>query len=432
MIQQMWAAPFAAGPVAGYVAVPGSKSITNRALLLAAISRERSRLTNVLPARDTDLMIGALRALGTEIETNDSTAVLVTPHELRGPANIDCGLAGTLMRFLPPLAATATGDTTFDGDDGARRRPMATTISTLRALGVMITDDNRDRLPFTVHGTGTVRGGDVTIDASTSSQFVSGLLLSAPQFSQPTTVSHRGSAVPSLPHINMTVDMLRLAGVAVTAQDDDATNANWTVAPGPVNLGDYAIEPDLSNASAFLAAAMVTAGEITIPDWPTKTTQAGDQIREIFTAMGGAFTFTPAGLQLTGPAQLAGIDVDLRDIGELTPTIAAVAAFASGPSTLRGIAHLRGHETDRLTAIVNELNRLGGRAKELQDGIHIEPTALCAADVQTYHDHRMATFGAILGLRVPGIRVENIATTAKTMPTFPLLWSSLVNGGAAA
>lgn len=424
----MWAAPVADGPVNGTVAVPGSKSITNRALILAAIGTRSVTLSNVLVARDTQLMLDALQSLGVEVVSNNGTQVATTPKPLSGPAEVDCGLAGTLMRFLPPLAATANGDISFDGDEGARRRPMATTITALRDLGVSVSDEGRGALPFTIHATGRVRGGEIELDASASSQFVSGLLLSAPRFENPTTVIHRGAAVPSLPHIEMTIEMLRGAGVVVTADVDDPANARWSVTPGPVNLGDFVVEPDLSNAAAFLAAAMVTGGSVTIPGWPSRTTQPGDQIRDIFTAMGGAFEFTDTGLALTGPEEIAGIDVDLRDIGELTPTIAAVAVFASTPSSLRGIAHLRGHETDRLAALVTQINRLDGSARELEDGIAIEPATLATAEVQTYHDHRMATFGAIVGLRVPGTTVENIATTSKTMPEFPTMWNRLVKG----
>ncbi|MFA7265693.1 MAG: 3-phosphoshikimate 1-carboxyvinyltransferase [Candidatus Nanopelagicales bacterium] len=427
MSQQMWAAPTAIAPVRGTVTVPGSKSITNRALILAAISQTPSTISNVLVARDTQLMVTALQALGVDIDSVDPNHITIVPSPLRGPAKIDCGLAGTLMRFLPPLAATADGAVDFDGDDGARRRPMSTAITALRDLGVEIADDDRGRLPFTIAGTGRVRGGEVVLDASASSQFVSGLLLSAPRFASVTTVRHQGPAVPSLPHIEMTIDMLRAAGVHVAADTSDPRNAQWTVTPGPVNLGDYAVEPDLSNASAFLAAAMVTGGSVTVPGWPRHTTQAGDQIRGIFTAMGAVCELSDDQLRVTGPQTLAGIDVDLRDIGELTPTIAAVAAFATGPSRLTGIAHLRGHETNRLAALVNEINRLGGSAAELEDGIVIEPSPLSAADVATYHDHRMATFGAIVGLRVPGTRVENIATTAKTMPEFASMWAALLN-----
>ena len=332
-------------------------------------------------------MIDALGALGIGIDQLDRNSVRVTPHNLRGPTHIDCGLAGTLMRFLPPLAATADGDIEFDGDEGARRRPMATTIESLRALGVAVSDAGSASLPFTVHGDGVVPGGSVELDASASSQFVSGLLLSAPRFENGITVRHRGESVPSLPHIEMTVAMLQEAGAEVRSDVEDPTNARWTVRPGVINLGDFVVEPDLSNAAAFLGAAMVTAGSVTVPTWPTKTTQAGDQIRDVFAEMGGSCVLDDAGLTVTGPERMVGIDIDLRDIGELTPTIAAVAVFAQTPSKLRGVAHLRGHETNRLAALVTEFNRLGGQAEELADGLTITPRRLSGASIATYHDH---------------------------------------------
>lgn len=429
MTSQLWPAPTAKAPVQGTVNVPGSKSITNRALVLSAISEEPSAISNLLISRDSQLMVAALQALGTEIEFTNATSAQVVPHPLRGPAKINCGLAGTLMRFLPPLAATANGDIEFDGDEGARRRPMAVTIESLRALGVAVTDNSRGSLPFTVHADAHVPGGVIHLDASASSQFVSGLLLSAPRFGSGVTVVHQGASVPSLPHIDMTVQMLRAAGAEVKSDTADPTHAQWSVAPGAINLGDYNVEPDLSNAAAFLAAAVVSGGTVTIPHWPQHTTQPGDRIRAVFTAMGAMCVIDDEGLTVTGPTTITGIDIDLREIGELTPTIAAVAVFANGPSALRGVAHLRGHETDRLAALVTEINRLGGSARELPDGLAIDPAHLSAADVATYHDHRMATFGAIVGLRVPGTRVENIATTAKTMPTFPTMWDQLVTGG---
>ena len=432
MSEQMWSAPCIDQPIHGTVVVPGSKSISNRALVLAAISREPCTISNLLVARDSALMIGALGALGIGIDQLDRNSVRVTPHNLRGPAHIDCGLAGTLMRFLPPLAATADGDIEFDGDEGARRRPMATTIESLRALGVAVSDAGSASLPFTVHGDGVVPGGSVELDASASSQFVSGLLLSAPRFENGITVRHRGESVPSLPHIEMTVAMLQEAGAEVRSDVEDPTNARWTVRPGVINLGDFVVEPDLSNAAAFLGAAMVTAGSVTVPTWPTKTTQAGDQIRDVFAEMGGSCVLDDAGLTVTGPERMVGIDIDLRDIGELTPTIAAVAVFAQTPSKLRGVAHLRGHETDRLAALVTEINRLGGQAEELADGLTITPRRLTGASIATYYDHRMATFGAIVGLRVPGTTVENLGTTAKTMPEFAQMWTVLVRGDDAA
>jgi len=428
MAPNQWAAPHVTTPVVGTVVVPGSKSINNRALVLAALSQRPSVLSNVLMARDSQLMIDGLRGLGVGIDLIDATTVAVTPQPLRGSVAVDCGLSGTMMRFVPPLATLALGDVTFDGDLAARKRPMETMITALRKLGAAVSDGGRRSLPFTIHGTGNISGGSIKIDASASSQFVSGLLLSGAAFDNGLTINHVGEQLPSIPHIDMTVTMLTAAGARVTSQANDNTDATWSIANGALDQGDLLIEPDLSNGAAFLAAAMVTHGSVTIPMWPQATTQAGDQIRHIFTKMGATCEFSSAGLTVSGPSQPTGIDVDMRNIGELTPTVAAVAAVASGPSHLFGIGHLRGHETDRLAALVAEINRLGGHATETDDGIRIEPRPMSGGLIRTYEDHRMATFGAILGLVVPDVSVRDIETTSKTIVDFPGLWTSLVAG----
>lgn len=416
-----WSAPRAESPVDSSVVLPGSKSITNRALILAALADGPSTVTGALRSRDTDLMIEALRGLGATIdERDDGTTLHVTPGRLHG-ARVDCGLAGTVMRFVPPLAALADGDVYFDGDEQARTRPMGTVLEALRSLGA---DVDGDTLPFTVHGRGSLRGGTVTIDASGSSQFVSGLLLSAAAFDEGVTVRHAGATVPSMPHIDMTVEMLRDAGVTV----DTSVPDTWRVAPGPVRAVDRIVEPDLSNATPFLAAAAVTGGTVSVPRWPQRTTQAGDAIRGILEQMGADVALSDGTLTVRGPEQLRGLDVDLHDVGELAPTVAALAALATTPSTLRGIAHLRGHETDRLAALATELGKLGGSATELADGLHIVPAPLHGGRWHSYADHRMATAGAIVGLVVDGVEVEDIGTTAKTLPGFPELWAGMLRG----
>jgi len=404
--------------VTATVAVPGSKSLTNRALVLAAQATGPSRIVAPLRSRDTDLMAAALAALGTGVQ-DDCGDWVVTPAPLTGPANVDCGLAGTVMRFLPPLAATAEGEITFDGDEAARRRPMATVLDALRALGVRV---DGDRLPFTVRAGGAVPGGTVRIDASASSQFVSGLLLSAPSFTSGVEVLHQGAAVPSMPHIEMTVQALRAVGVMV----DDSVPDRWWVEPGPVAPWTTPIEPDLSNATPFLAAAAVTGGQVTVPHWPAATTQAGDAIRGLLTAMGVAVELGPNGLTATGPAALQGLDADLHDVGELTPTVAAIALFAEGPSRLTGIGHLRGHETDRLAALARDITAVGGLVEENPDGLTIRPGPLHGGAWGSFADHRMATAGAIVGLRVPGVLVDDVATTAKTLPGFEGMWARML------
>ncbi|MFZ2529155.1 MAG: 3-phosphoshikimate 1-carboxyvinyltransferase [Rhodococcus sp. (in: high G+C Gram-positive bacteria)] len=417
----LWKAPRAESPVDATVTLPGSKSITNRALILAALADGPSTIAGALRSRDTDLMIGALRGLGTTITERDGGTTLdVTPGALRG-GDVACGLAGTVMRFVPPLASLAGGDVHFDGDEQARTRPMDTVLGALRSLGA---DVDGDSLPFTVHGAGALRGGTVTIDASGSSQFVSGLLLSAARYTDGVTVHHDGKPVPSMPHIDMTVEMLRAAGV-----DVDTSDANtWRVAPGPIRGLDVDVEPDLSNATPFLAAAAVTGGSVSVPMWPKTTTQAGDAIRGILERMGATVDWSDGILTVRGPERLTGIDIDLHDVGELAPTVAALAVFADTPSRLRGIAHLRGHETDRLAALVTEIVRLGGSATETDDGIRIEPAALHGGRWRSYADHRMATAGAIVGLVVDDVEVDDIGTTAKTLPAFESRWAAMLTG----
>ncbi|WNV90570.1 3-phosphoshikimate 1-carboxyvinyltransferase [Umezawaea sp. Da 62-37] len=416
---QQWSAPTANSPVRSTVPVPGSKSITNRLLLLAALADGPSVLRAPLRSRDSTLMADALRALGVDIADGPDGSWLVSPGELRGPADVDCGLAGTVMRFLPPAAALASGEIRFDGDPHARTRPMGTVLSALRALGADITGDG---LPFTLNGTGGMRGGDVTIDASGSSQFVSGLLLSGARYEQGVRVLHDGKPVPSLPHIAMTVEVLREAGVDV----DDSEANTWRVAPGPVRGREWDVEPDLSNATVFLAAAAVTGGEVTVPGWPTKTTQAGDAVGEILARMGCEVVLDGRGLTVRGPERLSGLDIDLHDESELTPTVVALAALADGPTHIRGVAHIRGHETDRLAALVAEVNGLGGAAEETEDGLVVDPKPLRGGAWRAYADHRMATAGAIIGLVVPGVEIDDIGCTTKTIPDFPGMWATML------
>jgi 3-phosphoshikimate 1-carboxyvinyltransferase len=420
---QPWHAPVASAPLDAAVALPGSKSLNNRELVLSALASEPTLLTGTLASRDSTLMIEALRQLGTEIEVREDGSILVTPKPFNNPAVIDCGLAGTVMRFVPPAALLSNQTVVFDGDEAARRRPMSTTIDSLRALGVSVSDEGKGSLPFTVHGTGTVAGGEVTIDASASSQFVSGLLLAAARFENGLVLRHVGEHLPSMPHIEMTLDCLTKRGVRVSTPEP----AVWKVEPGLISGGSVAIEPDLSNAGPFLAAAMVAGGSVFIQGWPDSTTQVGDEFDGILQQMGAEIVRENGGLTITGTGAIHGIDIDLSIGGELTPVIAALAALADSPTVIRGVAHLRGHETDRLAALAAEINRIGGIARETPDGLEIDPSEnLHGAIWQTYEDHRMATAGAIIGLRVPGIQVEDITTTSKTMPNFASMWQGML------
>ena len=429
-----WPAPFATRPINATVTVPGSKSLTNRYLVLAALADGPSRLRAPLHSRDSALMIEALRQLGaaiTEVPGDgafgpDLEIVPFSPEAPSSQARIDCGLAGTVMRFVPPLAALRKGISVFDGDPHARNRPMGTIIEALKALGVAVAAEDGGTptsLPFEVAGTGEVRGGHLVIDASATSQFVSALLLVGARFTEGLHLEHVGKPVPSLDHINMTVAVLRGVGVSV----DDSVPNHWVVAPGTIRAFDQPIEQDLSNAGPFLAAALASGGTVRIPGWPAQTTQVGDLWRSILTDMGATVNLSDGVLTVTGGAEIKG--ADFAETSELAPTVAALCALASGPSRLSGIAHLRGHETDRLAALVTEINRLGGDAEETSDGLVIRPAKLHSGVVHSYADHRMATAGAILGLAVEGIEVEDIATTAKTMPDFPRLWADMIAQG---
>jgi 3-phosphoshikimate 1-carboxyvinyltransferase len=413
-----WPAPRADGPVDAVVSLPGSKSMTNRALVLAALADGPSVVRRPLRSRDTTLMATGLRALGCGIDDarDDWT---VTPAPLRGPASVDCGLAGTVMRFLPPVAGLATGRVDFDGDPHMRNRPVGEVLAALRALGVRV---EGDALPFAVRGEGGVPGGTVVIDASASSQFVSALLLAGARFERGVDVRHDGKPVPSLPHIEMTVAMLREHGVSV----DDSDAHRWSVAPGPVAALDRTIEPDLSNAAPFLALAAVTGGSVTVRDWPRQTHQAGDALREILAAMGCEVGFTDDGLRVAGTGELRGVDLDLHDVGELTPAVAALCALAASPSHLRGIGHIRGHETDRLAALARELGGLGADVTEHADGLDLRPATLHGGTFETYADHRMAHAGVIVGAAVDDVLVADVGTTSKTFTDFPGFWAALL------
>ncbi|OBH46956.1 3-phosphoshikimate 1-carboxyvinyltransferase [Mycobacterium mantenii] len=427
-----WTAPVASQPVRATVTIPGSKSQTNRALVLAALAAAQGQgtpsISGALRSRDTDLMIGALRTLGLRIDDDgdgDGTELTVSGHVAPdSPAQVDCGLAGTVLRFVPPLAALAESTVEFDGDEQARARPIAPLLDALRGLGVRIDGSG---LPFRVLGTGSVTGGTVDIDASASSQFVSGLLLCAASFAEGLTVQHIGATLPSAPHIAMTVVMLRQAGVDV----DDSVANRWTVRPGPVAARHWAVEPDLTNAVPFLAAAVVTGGAVRITGWPSSSVQPADHILNVLSKLNADVTQSDSFLEARGSGDYAGFDVDLRAVGELTPSVAALAALAApgSVSRLSGIAHLRGHETDRLAALSTEINRLGGDCTETPDGLEITATPLRPGVWHAYADHRMAMAGAIVGLRVTGVEVDDIGSTGKTLPDFPRLWARMLEPG---
>jgi len=423
-VGNLWPAPYRGNQaIDSAITIPGSKSVTNRALILAALSNSPSVLHKPLHSRDSALMVAGLKALGISIQEATNGDLTVTPAPLFGPAQIDVGNAGTVMRFLPPVAAMAKGLIHFDGDERSHERPLGPVIAALESLGVLIEHGSRYSLPMTINANGQLQGGSVEVDATSSSQFISALLLVAPATKEGITVIHTGTSLPSLPHIEMTIQMLREKGVQV-----DVGQNRWTVKPHPMQGMNSTIEPDLSNAAPFMAAAMICGGKLSVKDWPAETTQPGDQLRDIFTQMGAIVTRSGHDLTISGTGQIHGIDIDLHDVGELTPSIAALCALADSPSYLRGIGHLRLHETDRLTALAQEINSLGGNVVEEPTALRITPAPLHAGIFHTYEDHRLATAGAIIGLRVGGIEVENIETTKKTLPDFPKAWANMLSG----
>lgn len=426
-----WPAPRAHGRIDATVHVPASKSLTNRYLLLAALADGPSRLRKPLRSRDSDLMVEALRSLGAGIEERQSEDgngqdLLITPIDraaVRGEITVDCGLAGTVMRFVPPLAALLNATVLFDGDPAARVRPMAPVVTALKDLGLQVSDQDSGRLPFTLEATGFVTGGKLHIDSSGSSQFVSAWLLVGAFFEQGLQIEHIGESVPSLDHIHMTIATLREVGVEI----DDSLPNQWLVHPGTVRAFDVAIERDLSNAGPFLAAALAAGGTVRIPDWPAETTQVGARWPQILTSMGATTSYEDGVLTVSGHGSIHGID--LADASELAPTVAALGALADTETRLTGIGHLRGHETNRLAALVTEIKALGGEAEELADGLVIRKPVNRGGTFHSYEDHRMATAGALIGLAVDGVMIQDIGTTAKTMPDFPGLWQELAATG---
>jgi len=426
-----WSAPQSPRTLSATLSLPGSKSLTNRELVLAALADGPSTLTGGLVARDTELMMAALEALGGGIE-RDGDSWAMTPinfaHISDEAVQIDCGLAGTVMRFVPPLVLLGFQPVSFDGDERGRLRPMAGVIDALRQLGARVDDENRGTLPFTVHPGGLPTSAHtIEIDASQSSQFVSALLLVAPRLQAPLTITHTGSRLPSVPHIEMTIDCLRRRGVSAEVE----RGTSWTVEPQPIDADDVQIEPDLSNAAPFLAAALVAGGEVRITDWPDKTTQVGGLLPELLTQFGAVVESEDGTLSVSGPrigpgVGLQAVAMDLSAAGELAPTLVTLSLFSKGTSRFSGIGHLRGHETDRLRALVENITGLGGVATETEDGIIVTPAPLSGGVWRAYGDHRMATSGALVGLAVPGVSVDDIAQTDKTLPNFQGLWSSLL------
>lgn len=428
-----WAAPEAGQKLLAEISLPGSKSLSNRELLLSAIASEPTRIHGLLRSQDTDHMVTALETLGAKIEFFSDSEVVVHPASLTVErAHIDCGLAGTVMRFVPALAALTAGQITFDGVEAARLRPMKPLLDALSQQGCQVEYHGEvGFLPFTVTGNGGLPGGEVEIDATGTSQFLSALLIVAARAKTPMDI-RTTTSFPSASHVEMTLDCLRRRGVRARENSVHVphpgrlSSGGWRIEPGPVTGGEVSIEPDLSNAGPFIMAPLVAGGQVTVKDWPAQTTQVGDRWREIIRALGGTATRIGNDLMVEGSGKVAGIDIDLSDGGELVPTLAAVATLAVSPTKIRGIAHISGHETDRLEALVTEIKKLGGQARVENGSLFINPKPLQGCELSSYGDHRMATFAAIIGLKVPGVTVDDVACTAKTLPDFPRRWAELL------
>ena len=464
---QAWRCPTPSEPIDATVSLPGSKSLSARALLAAALADAPSQIEGLLESRDTALMRAALETLGARFSRCGS-ALQVTPlpaakapagpaspktdsaapeaSQVQKPAGlppdnsipvIDCGLAGTVMRFVPPLALALGTSLTFTGDQAALARPMEPLTDALAALGASFDwHGQRGRLPFTIHGAGLnpQEHLQVQVDGSKSSQFVSALLylgaaLQLGGKAQSLTVSAKQPLV-SIPHLQMSVASLRQCGVQVQApQDYRAEQLSWCVSGRPRG-GRSVIEPDLSNAGPFIAAPLVSAagGQVRILHWPTHTTQVGANWVDILKLFGAQVQLDQGAL-LSSSGALRGIERDASAEGELVPTMAALALVAASqgqPSKIWGIGHLRGHETDRLAAIAAQARKLGGNVDEGQDYLVFHPCTLHPAHLEAYADHRMATFAAIMGLNLPGISLDDVSATAKTMPTFTQLWDAML------
>lgn len=413
-----WNAPVAAGPIDATLSVPGSKSASARALILAALADGPGEIHGLLDARDTRLMRAAVEALGAEVTDLGRDAVRVSPPEsFRAGGTIDCGLAGTVMRFVAPLAALADGSTRFVGDAAAAERPIAPLLDALASLGAGV---EGTALPFTITGPAR-RGGAVELDSSGSSQFVSALLLAGSRFPGGLRVAHAGPAMPSRPHVDMTVAMLAARGVEVT-QPEPWT---WVVPAGRLAATDERIEPDLTNAASLAAAALVTGGRVRTA-WPAESSQAGAELLGVLEAFGAVIRRDGDQVEISGEQGLRGAEVELHAVSELTCVAAALAALAPEPSRIGGVGHIRGHETDRLAALRTGLGGLGASVLETTDGLVFDPAPLHGGTFATHADHRLAHAGALVGLAVPGVVLDDVACTTKTLPDFPGLWADLL------
>lgn len=421
-MQTLTLEPFAA-PARGTVAVPGSKSINNRALLLAALASGRSVLTGALDSDDTRIFASCLSALGfAVVHDRDSSTFTVTgcggvlPPVPGGRAELFVGNAGTAARFLLALAALGSAPVRFDGVPAMRKRPMGDLLDLLVAQGATVSFEGEPgHFPLVLTGAGRLAGGAVSLDPHRSSQQVSAALMVATFAASDLGITLAGTIV-SEPYIAMTIDMMAQWGVAV--ERPEAHRLNVRAGQSYAGQASYPVEPDASSASYFFAAAAVTGGEVTVRGLSRAALQGDALFVDALAAMGAQVREGPEGLTVQGPARLHGATLDMNAISDTAPTLAAIAPYASGEVLITGVEHMRWKETDRVRAMATELARLGVDLEERRDGLLIRPSVPVRAQVHTYDDHRMAMSLAVTGLARPGVVIEDPACTAKTFPTF--------------
>lgn len=411
-------------PVDADVAVPGSKSITNRALLLAALVNGESVLENALFSEDSHWFSESLRRMGIVVWEDAAHATMTVRGEggTFPEKTADCfvGNSGTTARFMVAAAALGRGDYRFDGVPRMRQRPIAPLLDALRPLGTRFSfEADADCFPLIVHGEG-LRGGETTLDAAASSQYLTGLLMAAPYAEGDVTIRLAGELV-SEPYIDMTIRMMAQFGVQVSM----GKGVFMTRTGGRYRAQRYIIEPDASNATYFFAAAALCGGRVRVPNLPALSLQGDVGFVDVLAQMGCAVTKTAEYIEVQGTGTLHGVDVDMNAISDTAQTLAAIAPFADSPVRIRNIGHIRHKETDRIHAAVNELKRLGVDAEEFSDGLIIQPSVVHPAEVQTYDDHRMAMAFSVIGLRAEGITIANPECTAKTFPDFFQRFESL-------
>lgn len=392
--------------------------MTARALMLAVVSVGPTTLTHPSESRDSIVLARGLRTMGCHVSSVDDEQWLLRPRPLAGPVHVDVEGSGTAMRFLPPVAGLADGPVSFDGSDVLRTAALGPQLDAMRELGIGVSTESGG-LPLTVQGIGRVPGGDVALDASASSQMVSGLLLAGPDFDRGLVLRHDGPPLSTAPHVELTVAMLRAAGAGI----DDTTPNVWEVEPGRLFGRAWTIEPDLVATAPFLAAALVTGGQVTVPGWPTRTAQPGTALLGVLTEFGAHCAQSTEGLTVRGGGVLHGVDADVCRLGELVPVLAALAALADGPSYLRGIAP---GARDLVAGLAAAIGPLGGAVTEVADGVRITPARLSGGAFDTRADHRLAHAGAVLGLAVPGVVLSDVSCTAKSLPDFPGLWRRML------